>query len=130
MNRILYILRGLPGSGKSTLAQKLVREEFLRETDMFFMINGKYNFDHTKIKNAHLWCQSEIEKLMIQGYECAVSNTFIKKWEYQPYLKMAKKYNYKTQIIECHGQWENTHGVTFEKLQIMKNNWEPHIRNR
>jgi hypothetical protein len=66
---------------------------------------------------------------MTLGFECAVSNTFIKKWEYEPYLKMAKKYEYSTQIIECHGDWKNIHGVTIDKLQILKNRWEPHIHN-
>jgi len=130
MNKTLYIVRGLPGSGKSTLALKLVSKDFHREADMYFTVNGNYNFDHTKIKEAHAWCKNEIENLMIHGgHECAVSNTFIKKWEYEPYLKMAKKYDYNTQIIECHGQWMNTHGVTTDKLQLMKINWEPHIHN-
>jgi len=64
---------------------------------------------------------------MIHGDECAVSNTFIKRWEYEPYLKMAKKYRYNTQVIECHGQWNNTHDVTIDKIQTMKKNWENHI---
>lgn len=127
MNKTLYIVRGLPGSGKSTLAKKLVSKEFHREADMYFMINGKYTFDHTNVKEAHTWCKNEIENIMINGNECVVSNTFIKRWEYEPYLKIAKKYGYKTQIIECHGQWENTHDVTIDKIQIMKNNWENHI---
>ena len=130
MNKILYIVRGLPGSGKSTLAQKLVSKDFHREADMYFMANGNFDFDHTKIKEAHDWCKNEIENLMIHGHECAVSNTFIKRWEYESYLKIAKKHEYKTQIIECHGQWENTHGVTIDKLHIMKNNWEPHTHNQ
>jgi len=53
MNKILYIVRGLPGSGKSTLAKKLVSKDFHREADMYFMVNGNYDFDHTMVKEAH-----------------------------------------------------------------------------
>ena len=43
MMRNLYLLRGLPGSGKSTLARH-IGDAFV-EADMFFLKNGKYEFD-------------------------------------------------------------------------------------
>jgi tRNA uridine 5-carbamoylmethylation protein Kti12 len=54
-NKILYIVRGIPGSGKTTFAKSLNCPVF--EADMFFVNSqGIYNFDYTKIKDAHAWC--------------------------------------------------------------------------
>ncbi len=55
MENTLYIVRGIPGSGKSTFAKTLGGQHY--EADMFFIDeNGVYNFDFTKIKDAHQWC--------------------------------------------------------------------------
>ena len=59
MNKNLYLLRGIPGAGKSTLAKQLGDSHF--ETDGFFMVDGEYKFDPTKLRKAHEWCQSQVE---------------------------------------------------------------------
>ena len=59
----LYLLRGLPGSGKSTLAKSLGGKHF--EADMYFVRDGEYQFDVTKLKEAHEWCRSSVGGLMI-----------------------------------------------------------------
>ena len=48
MKKILYLLRGVPGSGKSTVAQNIGGTHF--ETDKYFMVDGEYKFDPTKLK--------------------------------------------------------------------------------
>ena len=64
MNNTLYIVRGIPGSGKSTLAKTLGGKHY--EADMFFIDGeGHYNFDFTKIKDAHQWCQGMVKSDMI-----------------------------------------------------------------
>ena len=67
MNKTLYIVRGLPGSGKSTFAKQLVSHDFLVcEADKYFIDKetGEYNFDFTKIKDAHKFCQDTVETYM------------------------------------------------------------------
>ena len=50
----LFLLRGLPGSGKSTFANFVWNEYAICEADKFFYDKeGNYNFDATKIKQAH-----------------------------------------------------------------------------
>ena len=54
MEKILYIVRGVPGSGKSTFAEKLVGHDFLVcEADKYFIDKetGEYKFDISKIKH-------------------------------------------------------------------------------
>ena len=50
MEKVLYIVRGIPGSGKTTFAKSLNCPVF--EADMFFVNSqGIYNFDYTKINS-------------------------------------------------------------------------------
>jgi predicted kinase len=130
--RNLYIVRGLPGSGKSTFA-KFVGDSFV-EADMFFMKNGKYEFDMSKIRDAHSWCLSTVREWMqmnadtygLEFSEIAVSNTFTQEWEMEAYYNLAKEFNYTvfSLIVENRHGGVNTHGVPEEKLQAMKDRFE------
>ena len=132
MMRNLYLLRGLPGSGKSTLA-RFVGDAFV-EADMFFLKNGKYEFDGSKIRDAHAWCQSTVREWMqmnadtygLEYSEIAVSNTFTQEWEMEAYYDLAKEFNYKvfSIIVENRHGGVNQHGVPEEKLEQMKNRFE------
>jgi predicted kinase len=134
--KILYIVRGLPGSGKSTFAEKLVGSDFLVcEADKYFIDKetGQYNFDGSKIKDAHRWCQELVETYMKDSLvndqfyrEVAVSNTFTQEWEMKPYFELAEKYGYKvfTIVVENRHGGKNIHGVPEDKLEIMKNRFE------
>ena len=133
--KILYIVRGLPGSGKSTFAKKLVGDDFLVcEADKYFSdAEGNYNFDVTKLKDAHKWCHDRVETYMKdslvndQWYrEIAVSNTFTQEWEMQPYFELAKKYDYTVfvTIVENYHGGKNVHGVPDDKLEVMRNRFE------
>lgn len=124
---VLYIIRGLPGSGKSTIAKKLVDSKYHRESDMYRIINGQYVFDPLKVEESHKWCQKEIYNIMVNGHDCAVSNTFTRKWEYQPYIDIAELLDYHVNILECHGPWESIHGIPYDVMEDMKDRWEPYI---
>ena len=123
MEKILTICRGIPGSGKSTFAKTLGGQHY--EADMFFINeNGEYNFDVTKIKDAHKWCQSFVETNMVLEYpKIVVSNTFTQEWEMEPYFELAKKYGYKvfTIIVENRHGVTNVHNVPEDKIEQMKN---------
>jgi hypothetical protein len=80
MEKIIYLLRGIPGSGKSTLARSLGAVHF--EADMFFLEGDEYKFNPLKLKQAHTWCQDQVRTTMknsdnnIGDLRIAVSNTF------------------------------------------------------
>ena len=125
----LFLLRGLPGSGKSTLAKMLVGDKDYchKEADMYFIDeNGEYKFDVTKLRDAHAWCQEEVEFLMKYEHKVVVSNTFTQEWEMLPYYDLAKKYGYRVHslIVENRHGGVNEHGVPEDKLEIMKNRFE------
>ena len=134
MNGVLFLVRGLPGSGKTTFATAIWNDYAVCEADKFFYDEeGNYNFDPTKLKEAHAWCKNEVESKMIehqnnQQYypEIAVSNTFTQEWEMEDYFKLAEKYGYKvvSLIIENRHGGQNVHGVPENKLQIMKDRFQ------
>lgn len=125
MNKILYIVRGLPGSGKSAFAKCIAPVHF--EADMFFMNDGEYKFDFDKIKEAHRWCQESTRDAMASGSpKVAVSNTFTQEWEMKPYYEMAEKYGYVvfSVIVENRHGGKNVHGVPETTLDNMRKRFE------
>jgi len=136
MEKVLYIVRGIPGSGKSTFAKMLVGEDFLVcEADKYFIDKetGEYNFDSTKIKEAHKFCQDTVESYMKDSLandqfyrEIAVSNTFTQEWEMRPYFELAKNYGYKvfSVVVENRHGGTNQHEVPEEVLTKMSERFE------
>jgi predicted kinase len=130
----LFLVRGIPGSGKSTFANHNWNEYAVCEADKYFNDkDGGYNFDFTKLKEAHKWCQEMVETYMKDSLvneqfyrEIAVSNTFTQEWEMEHYIELAKKYGYQvfTLIVENRHGGKNIHGVPNDKLEIMRNRFE------
>ena len=126
----LFLLRGLPGAGKSTLAKMLVGDKDYchKEADMYFVDrDGKYKFNPSQLKDAHKWCQGEIEFAMKYDHSpVVVSNTFTQEWEMQSYYELAEKYGYRVHslIVENRHGGVNEHGVPEEKLQQMSDRFQ------
>ena len=121
----LFLLRGLPGSGKTTLADSLGGSHM--EADKYFTYDGKYEFDVTKLKDAHDWCQNAVRVFMEnKSKRVVVSNTFTQEWEMTPYFELAEKHGYKVYSLICENRHGgvNEHGVPEDKLKIMKNRFE------
>lgn len=131
MNKVLIILRGLPGSGKSSFANLIWASHVICEADQFFYDEeGNYNFDATKLGQAHKACQEKVEMFMQDNLnnhqyypEIVVSNTSTTEKELQPYLDLALKYGYTvvSLIVENRHGGQNVHGVPDEKLEQMRN---------
>jgi hypothetical protein len=93
---------------------------------------GDYNFVPEKIKDAHAWCQNEVDNAMILNHTTGinntivVSNTFTQEWEMEPYFRLAEKWGYTvfSIIVENRHGGVNQHGVPAEKLKIMENRFQ------
>ena len=155
MSKKLIIMRGLSGSGKSTLAKELVAIERQRQvelpqifsTDEFFFERetGEYNFDGSKLAEAHAWNQQRVEGLMRdlyayrggQGWQSVtliVDNTNTMMSEAQPYVELARKYGYNVEFHEPTTPWardpkvcaeKTKHGVPLEAIERQLARWEP-----
>jgi predicted kinase len=135
LNPTLFLVRGIPGSGKSTFAKHIWNEYAICEADKFFhnKETGEYNFDPSRLKEAHEWCRNQVETRMSdhqvnpQFYpEIVVSNTFTQEWEMQSYIDLAKKYGYQvtTLIVENRHGNSNVHNVPAETLDRMRQRFE------
>jgi predicted ATPase len=82
MNKLVYILRGIPGAGKSFLAEELVKNNkssIVCCADDYFLIDGKYLWTYEGLYAAHLYCQSKFKKALADNLELIiVSNTSTK----------------------------------------------------
>jgi predicted kinase len=128
MDRVLFLVRGIPGSGKSTFAPFLTSKHI--EADMYFTNNGEYNFDPSKLSHAHKWCQDTCEDMMKWAEpKIVVSNTFSIEWEMNIYYELADKYGYKvfSVIVENRHGNQSIHEVPDQTIENMKNRFEVKI---
>lgn len=132
----MVILRGQPGAGKSTYAKKL-KDFFIKrgllaenivicEADDFFMKNGVYCFDSTKLGIAHKICQNKAEKAISEGKYVIVANTNIKIRDLNEYIKIANKYNVNFEVHRLMTHYQNVHNVPEEKVKQMEENLVPY----
>lgn len=133
MQRVLYIMRGLPGSGKSTLARKLT--ECVCSADAYFTDPyGEYHFNPDWLTEAHDQCKALVEEHMQDGKRSiVVDNTNILFEHMAPYFELARKYAYSVAVVIPANPWSNdpeecfencTHGVPLDKIKQMKNDFE------
>lgn len=125
----LILLRGLPGCGKTTLGKVILqwpstdKPDVLSADDYFVDEKGNYNFDGTKLKEAHNDCQVRCaNKMKLECSRIVVANTFTQDWEMDSYFEMAKRYHYRVHsvIVENRHGNINVHDVPEEKLLDMK----------
>lgn len=122
----LIIIRGLPGSGKSTLAQKLLAVAVDRhyEADQYFIVEGEYKFDASKLGRAHEWCQERTRSALRDGKSVVVTNTFTTVKELRPYFAMAQEFGIVPQVIVAQNDFGSVHNVPAETLAKMRERFQ------
>jgi hypothetical protein len=137
---ILMLVRGLPGSGKTTRVEKEYGKPI--SADDYFMENGEYKFDASKLAQAHAWCQKEAEEALSTAFDRAdedgtveyvcVANTFTQRWEMEPYIELARRYDAMIGVIDLFDgnlsdsdlALRNVHGVPTEAIAKMRERYE------
>lgn len=121
----LYLIRGLPGSGKSTFAWQLFKNRVVQrmyEADDYFTDAGVYQFDPTKLEQAHQQCKRNTWLALYEGMSVAVSNTSCADWEVETYATIARETeaNFVSIILENRHDGKNIHGCPDAKVEQMK----------
>lgn len=111
MKKTVVILRGVSGSGKSTVTTLLLANKnwIAVSADYFFITaEGNYEFDVTKLNQAHKQCQDAFSEALkhpsIAGI--VVDNTNTKQREFQWYIDESEKAGAKIISLVL----ENRHG--------------------
>jgi hypothetical protein len=93
--KTVILLRSVSGAGKSTLADLLASNEgwvSVCADDYFTDINGNYNFDATKLGEAHRLCQENFMYWLNSAVDgIIVANTNTKERDFAFYEKAAKE---------------------------------------
>ena len=129
-NLSVKILSGVSGSGKSTHARDLIKgtDDMVEvvSADNYFMEDGQYKFDPTKLSEAHAYCFIRfLEALQMRFALIIVDNTNTTAVEIAPYVLGAMAYHYDVEIITftcqthddvkvCAGR--NSHGLPFDAV--------------
>ena len=97
MSKKVIVLVGPSGCGKSTwIANYEKREEWdVCSADHYFMKDGVYQFDGSKLGEAHQASQEKFKHCLDYGlFTIFVDNTNTQEWERRPYVEAAKKVGY------------------------------------
>lgn len=130
----LVIVRGVPGCGKTTFAETIAgsRGEVF-ETDEYFVTEDGYDFDPSKLGEAHEWCRKRVESAMRDHGvpKVVVSNSSSQVWEFLPYLEMAARYGYRVHSVikeNRHGS-SSVHDVPQSTCNKMENRFEIRLQS-
>jgi len=129
---ILILIRGLSASGKSSLSTLFDGYCFAAD-DYFTDPLGAYNFDPSKLPEAHAECQRRTKDSLAKGRAITVvTNTFSCRWEMEPYFKLAEDFDCRVHVIDLFDGGltneelveRNLHGVPVETISDMRDRWE------
>lgn len=92
-------------------------DKHILSADKFFINKrGQYNFDPTKLPEAHQFTQRQFTQLACQGVSpLIVDNTNMCYWEMYYYLQVAVQYKYHVEIMEPATPWKTTPALLKQK---------------
>ena len=122
----LVIVRGAPGSGKSTFAKNQFPNHKVFATDDFFMVDGVYKYDKTKVGENHQKCFDAVARCLASGQNAVVANTFTMQWEMQKYFNLCQQNGYNLRVYHMTNTgFQNKHGVPDDIVDRMKSQYQP-----
>ena len=126
MEKQIIILRGASGSGKSSFAELIAQPKKICCADFYYEKNGSYDFDPSKIGEAHQQCKDEFDVACVSPFikNIVIANTNTKPSDYQYYVDKAKEHGIKVTfvVLEKRHDGKNTHNVPEHVIQRQHDN--------
>lgn len=130
--KTVFIMRGVSGSGKSTMARTLAGSTgIIHSTDEFFMVNGEYRFDGSKLSEYHKKNFECFVNSLRQGVGVVVcDNVNALRWHYRHYISEAQRFGYQVAfVVMPHPRPEvaakrNVHGLPQYVIERQIASWE------
>ncbi len=98
----VVVLSGVSGSGKSTYIRERLGDAYVVSADHYFMRTGVYEFDASKLGDAHAQCfrmfTIQVQEGSTRGV-IVVDNTNTTNVEIAPYMAGARAFGWDSEII-------------------------------
>jgi tRNA uridine 5-carbamoylmethylation protein Kti12 len=144
--KLAIIMHGISGSGKSTTTNKFIEKyskkyggnftSSTHSTDNYFMDNGEYQFDSSKLVEYHELNHKEFCNSLDRNINLViVDNTNILPEHWEPYVVAAKSKEYRVQhfwlpIIDAEVAFErNLHNVPIHAIERQIENYKEYYPN-
>jgi predicted kinase len=126
MKSTVWLLRAAQGAGKSFTATQLnqLPNSIICCADDYFMVNGEYKFDGSKLKYAHQECQQKFINALELGKEnIIVANCNARERDFAFYVEAAKQYGAVliSLVVENRHGNRNVHGCDEQIVDRVKN---------
>ena len=118
-------MSGIPGAGKDKYVSEVYPNADVVSADSFFMSNGIYQFDASKLSEAHAFCMRKfLQDTYLRHPTIIVNNTNTRIEEIAPYYAIGKAYGAVVRLITIYCDVEkaairNVHGVPAQVCQSM-----------
>ena len=126
----VIILSGIPGSGKTTWIKENFPSATVVSADLFFTNDkGEYNWDSSKIKEAHQKCFNDFKTHISNVSVLVVDNTNTRLWEFEEYVKISKETHSSLTVVRKSispeiAHFRCIHNVPLETIKRMENRFE------
>lgn len=129
----LVIIKAVSSAGKSTFAELIAGNMGIIccADDHFTDEQGNYNFDASKLHQAHKACQQKCQDSMKNEFSpIIISNTNTKERDWKSYVKMAEQNGYRVfhVVLERRHNNKNSHNVPMEVIERQKNALQNNIK--
>lgn len=129
--QILYVLRGPIGSGKTTLAQQMKFAQVaaginveIRDNEDYFMVNGKFVYDHTKLSDAIEHTNRMIFDDLAEGKSVIATGCFTRREHFYRIKRYAEIRGIKVQVISVEAEFDNVHGASEARVERSRRQFE------
>lgn len=136
-NRIIFLIRGPPGTGKETLAAMMTTlypSSIIFSAKQYFEKLLSEPRDKKSGIKSHEWCRKKVEDGCRKSIPVIViRNTHVRKWEVNPYIQIARQFQYTIIIADTSKKFffdsqvlakSNTQGLTAQYFEYRLRQWD------